>query len=165
MRTHNLSAWGKESAWNARDWGSVLELGRSPGGDVANHSSILAWIIPWTEQPAGYSLWAHKELDVTRVTNTFLSSIEIRIYLYLSIFKSFRIFKSILLVWCNSQPKSFLMFILYSHSETSTISMLDLHLLFLTAVTLPFAFQSFASSYTFWAVLCGLFPGAMFTCT
>ena len=30
------------------------------------HSSILAWIIPWTEQPGGlYSLWGHKELDMT----------------------------------------------------------------------------------------------------
>ena len=48
--------------------------------------------------------------------------------------------------------------VLYSHSETSTISMLDLHLLFLTAVTLSFAFQSFVSLYTFWAVLCANFP-------
>ena len=125
---------------------------------MANHSSILTWRIAQTEQPAGYSLWAHKESDMTRVTNTFLPSIQISIYLYLSIFESFRIFKSILLVLCNSQPKSFLIFILYSHSETSTISMLDLHLLFLTAVTLSFAFQSFVSLYTFWAVLCANFP-------
>ena len=33
---------------------------------MATHSSILAWRIPWTEEP-GYSPWGHKEL------NTFLS--------------------------------------------------------------------------------------------
>ena len=26
---------------------------RSPGGGRAIHSSILAWIIPWTEEPGG----------------------------------------------------------------------------------------------------------------
>ena len=29
------------------------------------HPSIVAWIIPWTEEPAGYSPWGHKELDMT----------------------------------------------------------------------------------------------------
>ena len=28
-------------------------------------SSILAWKIPWTEEPAGPSPWGHKELDMT----------------------------------------------------------------------------------------------------
>ena len=27
---------------------------------MATHSSILAWRIPWTEEPAGYSPWGHK---------------------------------------------------------------------------------------------------------
>ena len=27
---------------------------------MATHSSLLAWRIPWTEEPAGYSLWGHK---------------------------------------------------------------------------------------------------------
>ena len=30
--------------------------------ETATHSSILAWEIPWTEEP-GYSPWGHKELD------------------------------------------------------------------------------------------------------
>ena len=34
------------------------------------HSSILAWRIPWTEEP-GYSPWGHKESDTTeRLTHT-----------------------------------------------------------------------------------------------
>ena len=31
---------------------------------MATHSSILAWRIPWTEDP-GYSPWGHKESDTT----------------------------------------------------------------------------------------------------
>ena len=31
--------------------------------EMAAHSSILAWEIPWTEGPEGYSSWSHKELD------------------------------------------------------------------------------------------------------
>ena len=40
---------------DAGDSGSIPELGRSPGvGNgvgMATHSSILAWRIPWTEEP------------------------------------------------------------------------------------------------------------------
>ena len=32
---------------------------------MAAHSSIPASKIPWTEEPAGYSLWGCKELDMT----------------------------------------------------------------------------------------------------
>ena len=33
---------------------------------MAIHSSILAWRIPWTEEPGGlYSTWDRKELNMT----------------------------------------------------------------------------------------------------
>ena len=32
---------------------------------MATHSSILAWEIPWMEEPGGYSPWGCKELDMT----------------------------------------------------------------------------------------------------
>ena len=33
---------------------------------MAAHPSILAWKIPWTEEPgAGYCPWGRKELDMT----------------------------------------------------------------------------------------------------
>ena len=32
---------------------------------MAAYSSILAWRIPWTEKPGGYSPWSHKESDTT----------------------------------------------------------------------------------------------------
>ena len=38
---------------NAGDAGLIPGSGRSPGGGNGNHSSILAWEIPWTEEPGG----------------------------------------------------------------------------------------------------------------
>ena len=44
---------------------------RSLGGgnpleeEMATHSSTLAWKIPWTEEPGGYSPWGRKESDTT----------------------------------------------------------------------------------------------------
>ena len=32
---------------------------------MATHSSILAWRIPWTEEPGGLSPWGREESDVT----------------------------------------------------------------------------------------------------
>ena len=36
---------------NARDAGSTPRSGRSPKKEMAAHSSVLAWKIPWTEEP------------------------------------------------------------------------------------------------------------------
>ena len=38
---------------NAGDAGSISGFGRSPGEgkEMATHSSILAWRIPWAEEP------------------------------------------------------------------------------------------------------------------
>ena len=33
--------------------------------EMATHSSILAWEIPWTEEPGGYSPWGCKKSDTT----------------------------------------------------------------------------------------------------
>ena len=44
---------GKVSAYNVRDPGLIPGLGRSPGEGNGNHSSILAWRIPRTEEPGG----------------------------------------------------------------------------------------------------------------
>ena len=41
----------KVSACNAGDRGSILGLGRSLEMEMATHSSILAWKIPWMEEP------------------------------------------------------------------------------------------------------------------
>ena len=37
-----------------------------PEKEMATHSSVLAWRIPWAEEPdALYPPWGHKELDMT----------------------------------------------------------------------------------------------------
>ena len=36
--------------------------------EVATHSSILAWRIPWTEEPGSHSPWGCKESDTTEHT-------------------------------------------------------------------------------------------------
>ena len=41
------------NAGDVRDAGLIPGLGRSPGGRHATHSCILAWRIPWTEEPEG----------------------------------------------------------------------------------------------------------------
>ena len=44
---------GKASAYNAGDLGLIPGSGRSPEEGMATHSNILAWRIPWTEEPGG----------------------------------------------------------------------------------------------------------------
>ena len=56
---------GKESASNAGDPGLIPGLGRSSGAGMTTYSSILAWIIPWTEEPGGP--WGHKESDTANL--------------------------------------------------------------------------------------------------
>ena len=45
----------------------VQSLGREDPleKEMATHSSILAWKIPWMEEAGGYSPWVHKKLDMT----------------------------------------------------------------------------------------------------
>ena len=47
---------GKESTCSAGDMGDaglILGLGRPLEKEMATHSSILVWKIPWTEEPGG----------------------------------------------------------------------------------------------------------------
>jgi len=41
------------NAGAAGDIGSIPGLGRSPGGGHSNPLNILAWTVPWTEEPGG----------------------------------------------------------------------------------------------------------------
>ena len=54
----------KESACNAGDLGLIPGSGRSPK-EMANHSSILAWRIPWTEELGRLQSMGSQELDTT----------------------------------------------------------------------------------------------------
>ena len=55
----------KESACSAGDPSLIPESGRSPEKEVATHSSILAWRIPWTEEPGGQQSMGLQKLDMT----------------------------------------------------------------------------------------------------
>ena len=50
--------------------GSILGQEDPLEEGMATHSSILAWRIPWTEEPGSYSPWGHKESYMTEHTHT-----------------------------------------------------------------------------------------------
>ena len=50
------------NAGDARDASLIPGPGRSLGEGNGNHSSILAWEIPRTEEPGGYSAWGNKRI-------------------------------------------------------------------------------------------------------
>ena len=53
------------------DQSSIPGLGRVPGGGRGTHSSILAWRIPWTEEPGGLQSMGSQRVGDDGVTNTF----------------------------------------------------------------------------------------------
>jgi len=53
----------KEYACNTRDWGSIPGLGRSLEEGMVTHSTVLAWRVPWTEDPGRLQPWGHKGWD------------------------------------------------------------------------------------------------------
>ena len=71
---------GKESACSPGDPGLIPRLGRSPGEEMATHSSILAWRITGTEETGGLQSMGLQKAGHDWTTNTLL----------------------LLLVWCNT---------------------------------------------------------------
>ena len=51
-----------------RDAGSIPGLGRSLKEGMTSHSSVLAWRIPWTEEPCGLQPIGSQESDMTEAT-------------------------------------------------------------------------------------------------
>ena len=56
------------SAGDVRDVGSIPVREDPLEEEMATHSSILAWRIPWTEEPGGLQFIGLKESDTTEVT-------------------------------------------------------------------------------------------------
>ena len=55
---------GKESSCDIGYPDLITGSGRSPREEMATHSSIFAWEIPWTEETGRlYSPWSRKESD------------------------------------------------------------------------------------------------------
>ena len=59
------SSVSQEPACSAGDPGSIPGWGRSLEKEMATLSSILAWRIPWTEEPGGLQSMGSQELDTT----------------------------------------------------------------------------------------------------
>ena len=53
----------QETQVQSLGWEDPLEKG------MAAHSNILAWKIPWTEEPS-YRLWGHRVSDTTATNST-----------------------------------------------------------------------------------------------
>ena len=64
-----------ESASSAGDMGLIPGSGRSTREEMAIHSSILAWRIPWTEEPGGLQSMGLQRVGHDLVTNTFTFNI------------------------------------------------------------------------------------------
>ena len=58
----------KNPSPNAGDTGSIPGSGRSLEKEIATHSSIIAWEIPWIEEPGGLQSIGSQESDTTGVT-------------------------------------------------------------------------------------------------
>jgi len=56
---------GKNLPANAEDAGSILGQKNPLEKEMATHYSILAWKIPWTEEPGGATAHGVTELDTT----------------------------------------------------------------------------------------------------
>ena len=55
-----------DNSGDVRDWVSSLGLEDPLEEEMPTHSSILAWEIPWTEEPGGLqSMGSKKESDTT----------------------------------------------------------------------------------------------------
>ena len=59
------SSVSKESACNEGDLSSIPGWEDPLEKEMATHSSILAWKIPWTEEPGGLQSMGPQESDTT----------------------------------------------------------------------------------------------------
>ena len=78
------SSDGKESACNAGDLDSISGLERSLEKEMATHSSILAWRIPWTEKPGRLQSMGSQRVRHYQVTNTQSTFRKVNVFLSFS---------------------------------------------------------------------------------
>ena len=67
----------KESTCQAGDMDSIPRSGSSPEKEMATHSSILTWEIPWTEEPGSLSPLGCKRVGQDLVTKQQLLLIDV----------------------------------------------------------------------------------------
>ena len=86
---------------DTRDLDSTPGSGRPAGVGRDNYTSMVAWKIPWKEEPAGYSPWSCKESYMTERTPTQAGNSYVRTKYFLGHFISqniiqFPLFKTII---------------------------------------------------------------------
>ena len=59
------SSVGKDSACNAGTWLWSPDWEDPPEKEMATHSTIFAWRIPWTDEPGRLQSMGSQELDTT----------------------------------------------------------------------------------------------------
>ena len=107
-------------------WVRSLGLDDPLEKEMATYSSVLAWKVPWTEEPSGlHSPWGHKELDITEHTHEpfilFWSLVKPYIYIYIYIYTHaylLSFFNQYILEIVLSNPSTSLSF---SFSETTWV--------------------------------------------
>ena len=67
-RTSQVAQMVKNLSANAGDLGSIPGSGRSLVKETTTHSSILAWRIPWTEEPGGLQSMGSRRVGHDSVT-------------------------------------------------------------------------------------------------
>ena len=64
-------------AKDIRDAGSSTESGRSTRGGNGSHSNILAWRIPWTENPGGLQSTGLQRVECDQVHTHMISVLKL----------------------------------------------------------------------------------------
>ena len=97
-------------------WVQFLGWEDPPEKGTAVHSSVLAWRIPWAEEPGRlHSPWGHKELDTTEQLSPFFLKLHFPVFIaftslkfYLCLFRQATIiqlgFSSLHIRKCDSPP-------------------------------------------------------------
>ena len=65
MQAFQVAQWQRVCLSNKETWVRSLGQEESLEKGMANHSSLLAWKILWTEEPGGLWSMGHKESDTT----------------------------------------------------------------------------------------------------
>ena len=86
---------GENFVCNAGNPGSIPRSGRSPGEGMATHSSILAWRIPWTEEPGRLQSMGLQRVRHDWETNSNEEKAELRYTQVLSHFSRVRLFTNL----------------------------------------------------------------------
>ena len=60
----DCSPWGHKESARLNDFTFTFHF-HALEKEMATHSSVLAWEMPWTEELVGYSPWGHKEPGTT----------------------------------------------------------------------------------------------------